>query len=536
MQRPESASQAVALAQDVVERWPYAASATAALVAGLVVQYLLKSDPLAEFPVVGKGGVHSRRKTFVSGKAKDLYMDGYHKLYTATNAVFRITTARETPVIVIDPKYAKELAKLPDSFLSFNKAVEETMHEQFTHISGSGPDLLPHTIKMNLTPALGRLNPVLAQEVRDSMELELPQSSDWTEFVLSPKLYRIVAMASGRIFIGAELCRNEEYLSAAIDYTIEVMTAVFLIHMMPTWLRPVLAPWIPHVRKLEKSRRRAKDFLMPIITARRKAADEGRADYTPPDDMLQWMDDDLTKQQGKRPTVEELAFHQLGISFAAIHTTTVTVTNVIYTLASMPELVPELREDVRQALEETNGEFTSLALQNMKKLDSFMKENLRMYSMSATSFQRKVLQPFQLSNGQVIPADVIIELPACGVNADATVFPNPEKFDAMRWYNLRQSKEGSSDGTSKLTGAKAAEVTAGSQFVSVSPSSLTFGLGRHACPGRFFAANEIKMICAVLLMNYDVALPEGESERYENLTFGHTSSPDPKKLLRMRKL
>lgn len=80
MQRPESASQAVALAHDVVERWPYAASATAALVAGLLVQYLLKSDPLAEFPVVGKGGVHARRKNFVSGKARDLYMDGYHKV------------------------------------------------------------------------------------------------------------------------------------------------------------------------------------------------------------------------------------------------------------------------------------------------------------------------------------------------------------------------------------------------------------------------------------------------------------------------
>lgn len=144
--------------------------------------------------------------------------------------------------------------------------------------------------------------------------------------------------------------------------------------------------------------------------------------------------------------------------------------------------------------------------------------------MLPASFQRKVLQPFQLSNGQVIPAGVIIELPSCGVNADAAVFPNPEKFDAMRWYNLRQSKEGSSDGASKLTGAKAAEVTASSQFVSVSPSSLTFGLGRHACPGRFFAANEIKMICSVLLMNYDVALPKGESERYENLTFGHTVS------------
>lgn len=80
MQEPESASQAIALAHDFVERWPYAASATAALVAGLLVQYLLKSDPLAEFPLVGKGGVHARRKAFVSGKAKDLYIEGYRKV------------------------------------------------------------------------------------------------------------------------------------------------------------------------------------------------------------------------------------------------------------------------------------------------------------------------------------------------------------------------------------------------------------------------------------------------------------------------
>jgi cytochrome P450 len=51
----------------------------------------------------------------------------------------------------------------------------------------------------------------------------------------------------------------------------------------------------------------------------------------------------------------------------------------LYTLSSMPELGPMLREDVQQALDDAGGEMTSLALQNMKKLDSFLKESVRVY-------------------------------------------------------------------------------------------------------------------------------------------------------------
>lgn len=52
------------------------------------------------------------------------------------------------------------------------------------------------------------------------------------------------------------------------------------------------------------------------------------------------------------------------------------------------------------------------------------------------------------------------------------------------------------------------------QFVSVSTRSLMFGYGRHACPGRFFAANEIKLILAKILKEFDLKL-EG-TERYAN--------------------
>lgn len=50
----------------------------------------------------------------------------------------------------------------------------------------------------------------------------------------------------------------------------------------------------------------------------------------------------------------------------------------------MPELIPILREDVQQALAESNGVFTSLAMQNMKKLDSFLKETMRFYALGSS--------------------------------------------------------------------------------------------------------------------------------------------------------
>jgi cytochrome P450 len=99
---------------------------------------------------------------------------------------------------------------------------------------------------------------------------------------------------------------------------------------------------------------------------------------------------------------------------------------------------------------------------------------------------------------------------------DEDVFPDAEKFDALRFYKLRLSKEGS--------GARAADIVASSQFIGVGPTSLLFGYGRHACPGRFFAANEIKMILATMLLNYDIKNPDGVEGRYANLVFGRSVS------------
>ncbi|KAH8655513.1 cytochrome P450 [Xylariales sp. PMI_506] len=511
-------SQLQSLSDTIVEKWP---AILVALLAGLAVYIprFLVVLRMATFPTVGTelGSSEKRRKAYLAG-ARSLYYDGYRKF---KERAFKITTSRDSTVLVLPAKFLPELKKLPDSIVSMSAAVDEHMEAKYTRIQTTVP-IVPHTIKADLTPGLVRLNPVLSKEVQEVIDLEMPECSEWTSVNIHHKLLRIVGMVSGRIFIGPELGRKEEYLDAAINYTIEAMNVQKAVQTMRPWLRPFLANRLPEAKKLDQRIKAAEDFMTPVVKKRMELVNSDDQ----PDDMLQW----LIKSLGKFPdkVSQNLPRVQLGISFAAIHTTVLTATNVFYSIAAVPDFIPELREEIEQALKENDGIFTSNALQSMKKLDSFLKETLRFYpatmaNLSAiASFQRKVLQPFSLSDGQVIPQGITIEVPAVAISFDPEIFPNPEKFDPLRFYKIRQlARDGGSN----------PENAALNQFVSVSQNSLTFGYGRHACPGRFFAANELKMILSNMLLKYDIRLVDGATERYPNMEFAHMSIPDPRKEL-----
>ncbi|KAK4032898.1 hypothetical protein C8A01DRAFT_40658 [Parachaetomium inaequale] len=505
-----------AISDAISARLPLILPTLAALLAVVLLQNVLSRRSLASFPVAGQdlGGDEKRRQAYLL-RAADMYLEGYKKF---KNSVFRVVTSNKFTVIVVPPKFLGELRKLADDVVSFDDAVAQTMHSKYTKLP-IGETLIPHTVKSSLTPALVRLNPSIADEVQESIRQELPPCNDWTSININQKLLRIVALVSGRVFIGAELSRSEEYLDAAINYTVELMEARRALETVRPWLRPFVANRLPEVKKLDQRIAQADRFLRPIVAARREMQDSEK-----PDDMLQWVMDG--QEKFKQYTTEELARMQLGISFAAIHTTTLTTTNVFYNLAAYPQYIPELRDEIRTVLAEHNGVFTSSALQAMKKVDSFLKETMRLHPAGAASFQRKVNKTFSLSNGQVIPAGVVIEVPAAAISHDPEVFPDADKFDPWRFARLREQARAAGE----------AEAAAQNQFVSVNPNVLTFGFGRHACPGRFFAANEIKMIMANFVLAYEVRLPEGVSERYPNLEFGSSFVPDPTKQLLFKRI
>lgn len=202
----------------------------------------------------------------------------------------------------------------------------------------------------------------------------MPPCHDWTEVCINKKLVEIVAKVSGRVFVGPDLCQDPEYLESGSNYTVDLMKAVQAIKKTRPWLRPFLAPRLPEIRQLRERERRAAEYLQPIVRERIEAQ-KNDPDWQQPDDMLQWM---VNRSQGVN-SVAQIAKMQLGLTFAAIHTTTMTTTNILYTLAVTPEYIQPLREEIREVIADNGGTITSRALQQMEKLDSYMKEVMRFY-------------------------------------------------------------------------------------------------------------------------------------------------------------
>lgn len=72
----------------------------------------------------------------------------------------------------------------------------------------------------------------------------------------------------------------------------------------------------------------------------------------------------------------KLAHRQLLLTLAAIHTSTMATTHVLFDLCARPEYIEPIRDEIEQAIKE-NGGWQKQTLNKMQKLDSFLKESQR---------------------------------------------------------------------------------------------------------------------------------------------------------------
>ncbi|KAI1860426.1 hypothetical protein JX265_009825 [Neoarthrinium moseri] len=494
------------------------------LVTGVSVLWVFSSlyvTGLSTIPLIGDelGNAEQRRKGFIS-HAQKLYNMGYAKF---KNRTWRLT-GTDGDRIILPRHLLDDVGRMPDSHISIEKAIEKSNEIRYTGLGGTQgeTEFLIHLIRSDLTHALNRINPRLEEEIAHATVEELGPCEDWTRAVIYQKMLRIVAVASGNIFIGPDLCRSEEWIVPAITYTVDLFTAIGKLKQWRWWTRPIGQYFIPEIESLHQHRRKAVEWLEPVVAKRRQMME--KKGYEAPDDMLQWM---MNKGHEFNVSDNSLALIQLNLSLAAIHTTTLTTTLVLYDIVAQPGLVQELRNEVRTAMANHGDKLTTRALHDMRLLDSVMKESQRTNPVNLVRFIRIVEKPVTLSDGTYLPPGTHIESAHASILQDRNLYSNPETFDGHRFLNLR------SGATPDPLQYKNKEQY---QFVTATKDFMSFGYGRHACPGRFFAGNEIKLILARILVDYDFKMPDGLTERYANLNTGLDSLPDPTKALLFKRL
>ncbi|KAH6623885.1 cytochrome P450 [Chaetomium tenue] len=190
--------------------------------------------------------------------------------------------------------------------------------------------------------------------------------------------------------------------------------------------------------------------------------------------------------------------------------------------ASKQEYLDELRAEIEDVLAEHNNQWDKRALAKMQKLDSVMRESARLNSFVTIGLSRAVVAPDGIvtPSGVRIPRGVTVNVPSYPVFQDSAIYPDAREFKPFRFAEQR------SDESVEYV-KRAAKA-----FATTSTDYLAFGHGRNACPGRFFAANELKLMLAHLVLSYDIEIG---GERPRNSWFGLNRVPPLQATIRMKK-
>lgn len=123
-----------------------------------------------------------------------------------------------------------------------------------------------------------------------------------------------------------------------------------------------------------------------------------------------------------------------------------------------------------------------------------------------------------LSDGIVLPRSTQIGMASGPMAMSSKFHTAPETFDGFRFHHMRQTLDSSN----------------AHQFTTTGLGSLMFGHGKYACPGRFFASVESKIVLIHILQRYDMQLYQC-AERPRNLFFADANIPDPTQRILFRK-
>ncbi|KAJ7772406.1 cytochrome P450 [Mycena metata] len=228
-----------------------------------------------------------------------------------------------------------------------------------------------------------------------------------------------------------------------------------------------------------------------------------------------WPGKSLEIAEGEERTAPALVLRILMTNLAAIHTSSMAFTYALFELAAHPEHLLPMREEVESVVKKQG--WSKAALNSMVKVDSFLRESQRL-NPGATGFR--------FTDGIILLHGALVYVTSRAIHYDEVNYENSTKFDGFRVAQERVEYTANHDPSQDIFKR---------QMITTAVDHLPFGNGRQACPGRFFAATELKAMLAHLVVNYDIkAEVEGVRPPDAMVSLRITPSPSGKLCFRKR--
>ncbi|KHO00255.1 ent-kaurene oxidase [Metarhizium album ARSEF 1941] len=360
-------------------------------------------------------------------------------------------------------------------------------------------------IQKSLNRSLPGLVSAVDEEVQRAVNSALKDvGDDWTSINLWDMWQAIVPSVTNRMLVGPTLCRDKQFLEAMVGFTHVVLRNCVLLRLSPSVLHPVLG------RLLAVSNwiywRRAYKRVGPVITTRidkmrrRARGDPELRGWSPPEDYITWLVG-LALEEGRASELDPVVISKrlLPIEFAAIDTTVLTGVLWIQDLLKTPSVTDDLTAELRVHRPAPGESWSAKALQSLVQVDSSIRESQRLSNFHLTLVERVVVAPDGVSLpgvGWKLPRGAHITVNMDSSHHDEDMYDDAQTYKALRFSTMRKERDGNPGAT-----ADAAKPLG---MVSMNDHHFPFGHGKHACPGRFFVAHEMKLIAAHLLLNFDL--------------------------------
>ncbi|KIM55430.1 hypothetical protein SCLCIDRAFT_1150094 [Scleroderma citrinum Foug A] len=469
-----------------------------------------KARKLDHIPTVGSSALLGSYWSGVKFSIDGTYViqEGYRKHKTGAFKVATLTSW----LVILNRNQLEDIIRSSEDDLSFSEAAKDTQHTEY--ILGPEIEHNPYhitIIQSQLTRSLPRLYPALRDELVTAFEdiLDL-KANGWKSVPAFETTRMVICRTTHRAFVGLPLCRDPGWNALNLGSAAAIVKEIHLLRLAPRCMIPLVAKYLTNVKKRTA---RAAKYIDPIVTERLSRMHGSSGEWSDrPDDFLQWCLD-----EGTEASTTQLTQRILTLNIASIYVSTCIFTQALYHLAENPRYVQCLREEV-EAIVDTDG-WTKEAIAKMRYVDSFLKETQRFEGISAVLTTRKAVRDVTLSDGTLIPEGTHVSIPTYAIHHDHNVYENPEIFDPFRFVRLQD----------KLGGGTRY------QMVAVHPESLGFGLGKAACPGRFFAAMLLKSMLTHIILSYDVKL-EDDAAPPRSIYVGTTilANPTAKIMFRRR--